>query len=155
MDRMETEISCEETKSPSCKKDSESEKFSTLFRQQKYLGNLTERALQKNQPLIISNLMHEKASLLIAQDLSGTLKMEQMCLQALSMHVFPGDSLVEISVDGMQEEDPEVYMSTGKCSIKPSSAVAVIPESDLPAIVSSDAILHLNSEVLPDFFLWY
>ncbi|PRQ41488.1 putative chromatin assembly factor 1 subunit A [Rosa chinensis] len=136
VDRMETDITCEETKSPSCKQDSESEKFSSLLRQQKYLGNLTERALQKNQPLIISNLMHEKASLLMAQDLSSTPKLEQMCLQALSIHVFPGDSLVEITVDGMQEEDPEVYLLNGKCSIKSSSAVAVIPELDLPAIVS-------------------
>lgn len=137
VDRMETDITYEETKcSPSCKQDSESEKISALLWQQKYLGNLTERALQKNQPLIISNLMHEKASLLIAQDLSGTPKLEQMCLQALSMHVFPGGSLLEILVDGMQEEDPEVCLSNSKCIIKPSSVVTVIPESDLPAIVS-------------------
>ncbi|XP_050381216.1 chromatin assembly factor 1 subunit FAS1 [Argentina anserina] len=134
VDRMETDITIVETNLPSSKQDSESVKFSSLLRQQKYLGSLTERALQKNQPLIISNLMHEKASLLIAQDLSGTSKLEQMCLQALSMHVFPGDSLVEISVDGTQDEDK--HMSNGKCGIKSGFAVTVILESDLPALVS-------------------
>ncbi|KAM1251322.1 hypothetical protein FF1_033821 [Malus domestica] len=137
VDRMETDTTFEETRSSlSIKQDLESEKFSILLRQQKYLGNLTERALQKNQPLIISNMAHDKVSLLKADDLNGTLKLEQMCLQALSIHVFPGRSPVEISVDGIQEDDQEVCLSIGNRCSKSTSSVTVIPESDLPAIVS-------------------
>ncbi|XP_048436592.1 chromatin assembly factor 1 subunit FAS1-like isoform X3 [Pyrus x bretschneideri] len=137
VDRMETDTTFEETRSsPRIKQDLESEKFSILLRQQKYLGNLTERALQKNQPLIISNLAHDKVSLLKAEDLNGTLKLEQMCLQALSMHVFPGRSHVEISVDGIQEDNQEVCLLSGSRCIKSTSAVTAIPESDLPTIVS-------------------
>lgn len=143
VDRMETDITYEETRiSPSFTQDLESEKFSILLRQQKYLGNLTERSLQKNQPLIISNLMHEKVSLLAAEDLNGILKLEQMCLQALSMHVFPGSSPVEISVDGLPEEDQEVCLSNGTPCVKSISSVTVIPESDLPTIVSNVYILN-------------
>ncbi|KAM2895746.1 hypothetical protein FF1_010803 [Malus domestica] len=137
VDRMETDTTFEETRSsPSIKQDLESEKFSILLRQQKYFGNLTERALQKNQPLIISNLAHDKVSLLKVEDLNGTLKLEQMCLQALSMHVFPGCSPVEISVDGIKEDNQEVCLSSGSLCIKSTSAVTAIPESDLPTIVS-------------------
>ena len=138
VDRMETDTTFEETRSSlGVKQDLESEKFSILLRQQKYLGNLTERALQKNQPLIISNMAHDKVSLLKAEDLNGTLKLEQMCLQALSIHVFPGSSPVEISVDGIQGDDQEVCLSSGNRCSKSTSSVTVIPESDLPAIVSS------------------
>ena len=49
----------------------EVEEFRSLLRQQKVLNTLTEQALRKSQPLVISNLNHEKAELLTAEDLKG------------------------------------------------------------------------------------
>ena len=80
VDKLATDPTVEEAKSsPGCGAESESEEFCVLLWQQKYLHNLTERALRKNQPLIILNLMHEKVPLLMAEDLNGTPKLEQMC----------------------------------------------------------------------------
>ncbi|KAJ0014074.1 hypothetical protein Pint_19545 [Pistacia integerrima] len=137
VDRMEVDYSVEETKSsPSCKQELENEESCALVRQQKYLHNLTEHALRKNQPLIILNLMHEKAPLLMAENLSGTSKMEQTCLQALSMRAFADGILVEITVDSKSDEDQEACLSNVKGSTITVSTVTTIPESDLPAVVS-------------------
>lgn len=131
VDRMEIDLSAEDTKSsPSYKQELESKESCALVRQRKYLSSLTEQALQKNQPLIILNLMHEKVPLLMAEDLSGTSNMEQKCLQALSIHPFPGDLHVEITVDIMDDENEKDCLSNGKGS------TTLISESDLPAIVS-------------------
>ncbi|KAK7856771.1 chromatin assembly factor 1 subunit fas1 [Quercus suber] len=136
VDRMETDVVVEEARSsPSCKEDSKSGEFCTLLRQQKYLNNLTEQALRRNQPLIVLNLMHEKAALLMAEDLIGTPKLEQMCLQALSMCIFP-DS-VEISIENMEDEDQEACLSSGKSSTTLVSTVNNIPDTDLPTVVSA------------------
>lgn len=135
VDRMETDVIVEEARSsPSCKEDSKSGEFCTLLQQQKYLNNLTEQALRRNQPLIVLNLMHEKAAFLMAEDLIGTPKLEQMCLQALSMCVFP-DS-VEISIENMEDEDQEACLSSGKSSTTLVSTVNNIPDTDLPTVVS-------------------
>lgn len=131
VDRMEIDLSAEDTKSsPSYKQELESKESCALVRQRKYLSSLTEQALQKNQPLIILNLMHEKVPLLMAEDLSGTSNMEQKCLQALSIRPFPGDLHVEITVDIMDDENEKDCLSNGKGS------TTLISESDLPAIVS-------------------
>ncbi|XP_062178342.1 chromatin assembly factor 1 subunit FAS1 [Alnus glutinosa] len=138
VDRMETDVAVEEARSsPNCKQNSKRDEFCSLLRQQKYLNNLTEHALRKNQPLIILNLMHEKAALLMAEDLSGTPKLEQMCLQALSMRVFPDVPPVEISIENIQDEDQEACLSGFKGSSTPISTVNAITESDLPTIVSA------------------
>ncbi|KAG2693798.1 hypothetical protein I3843_08G108000 [Carya illinoinensis] len=123
--------------SPNCKPDLKNQEFCSLLRQKKCLYNLTEHALRKNQPLIILNLMHEKAALLAAEDLSGSPKMEQTCLQALSMRAFPHGPPVEISIENMQDEDQEACLSGGKGSTTPMSIVNAIPESELPTIVSA------------------
>ncbi|KAG4377984.1 hypothetical protein GLYMA_18G244800v4 [Glycine max] len=137
VDRMEIDDDIDGAdSSPSCKNDIESEEFCALLRQQKYLNNLTEHALRKNQPLIISNLINDK-DLSSDHNISGTPKLEQMCLQALSMYVIPGISCIEIYVDKMQDEDQEVCLSTGKSGASPISGVAVIPDSDLPIIVTT------------------
>ncbi|KAK6137789.1 hypothetical protein DH2020_028469 [Rehmannia glutinosa] len=113
----------------------QSEEFCTLLRQQKYLNNLTEHALKKNQPLIILNLMHEKTTLLSAEELTGTEKLERMCLQALSIFHFPGFSDIEISVhDDVVDEDNEA--SSNKSSATPLATAAAILDSDLPQIIS-------------------
>ncbi|KAF3455169.1 hypothetical protein FNV43_RR05617 [Rhamnella rubrinervis] len=138
VDRMETDITVDEPKSsPGCQQTIGSEEFSALLRQQKYLNNLTDHALRKSQPLIISNFMHEKASLLNAEDLVGTAKLEQTCLQALSMRIFPGAPPVQISLNNEQDHDQKACRSSGKSCTTPASTVSAIPDSDLSALVSA------------------
>ncbi|KAL6313837.1 hypothetical protein AAG906_010256 [Vitis piasezkii] len=120
VDKMETDPTVEEARSsPGCRTEFESEEFC-------------------NQPLIILNLMHEKIPLLMAEDLSGTPKLEQMCLQALSMCAFPGGPLIEISVtNDLQDEDKEACLSNSRSSTTPVSTGMAIVDSDLPKIVST------------------
>lgn len=134
VDRMEIDDEIElADSSPSCKSDIECEEFGALLRQQKYVNNLTEQALRRNQPLIISNFIHDKEFL---SD-HNTPKLEQLCLQALSMYVIPGSSDIQISMDKMQDEDQEVRLSTGKSGASPISGAAIIPDSDLSSIVNT------------------
>jgi len=121
--------------SSSYKNNVESEEFCALLRQQKYLNSLTEHALRKNQPLIISNLIRDK-DCFSDHNISGISKLEQTCLQALSMYVIPGSSHVEIPIDEVQEEEQKVRLSTGKGGASAISGVVAIPDSDLPMIVS-------------------
>ncbi|CAL4953256.1 unnamed protein product [Urochloa decumbens] len=114
----------------------EVEEFRSLLRQQKVLNTLTEQALRKSQPLVISNLNHEKAELLTAEDLKGTAKIEQLCLQVLSMCICPGGVVVDVpitdnsSASATAEEINQSNVKNGS----PASASA-IPESDLPEFV--------------------
>ncbi|KAF6156109.1 hypothetical protein GIB67_024079 [Kingdonia uniflora] len=123
--------------SPKCKQDLEGEEFRVLLRQQKYISNLTDHALQKNQPFIISNLMHEKALLLTSEGLNGTPKIEQLCLQALSIRAFPVGPPIEISIDCSTQkgEDQDVNHSQSKGSAIPKAPAADILATDLPKIV--------------------
>lgn len=74
--------------------------------------------------------------MLSAEDLSGTSKVEQMCLQALSMLAFPGGSCIEVPYDiNLQEEDHGVSSPNSKGSPVASSVATAIPDSDLPKIV--------------------
>ena len=57
---------------------------------------MTEQVLRKRQPLIISNLNHGKTELLTAEDLKGTTKIEQLCLQVISMCICPGCAIVDV-----------------------------------------------------------
>lgn len=111
VDSMETDSDDDIRNSPTPKQDPDGEEFRALFQLQKRIHNITELALQKNQPLIISNLMHEKVALLSAEDLSGTSKLEQMFLQALSLRPFPGGSPIEISDHNTPDEDQDVQES--------------------------------------------
>ncbi|KAG8496914.1 hypothetical protein CXB51_008096 [Gossypium anomalum] len=138
VDRMEIDVHVEETQSSHINEQAtQNEEFGALLRQQNYLNNLTEHALRKNQPLIILNLLHEKASLLMAEDLNGNPKLEQACLQALSMLACPGAPSVEISLDSMVYDNQEACLSGGKAVATPVSSVESIPDSDLPLIVST------------------
>ncbi|KAG2602555.1 hypothetical protein PVAP13_5KG696100 [Panicum virgatum] len=112
----------------------EVEEFRSLLRQQKVLNTLTEQALRKSQPLVISNLYHEKAELLTAEDLKGTAKVEQLCLQVLSMRICLGGAVVDVpSIDNSSASAEEINQSNVKNG-SPASASA-IPETDLPEIV--------------------
>ncbi|PPS13746.1 hypothetical protein GOBAR_AA06830 [Gossypium barbadense] len=138
VDRMEIDVHVVETQSSHINEQvTQNEEFGALLRQQNYLNNLTEHALRKNQPLIILNLLHEKASLLMAEDLNGNPKLEQACLQALSMLACPGAPSVEISLDSMVYDNQEACLSGGKAVATPVSSVESIPDSDLPLIVST------------------
>ncbi|KAL2330147.1 hypothetical protein Fmac_017728 [Flemingia macrophylla] len=136
VDRMEIDDDIDADSSLGCKDDRESEEFYALLRQQKYLNNLTEHALRKNQPLIISNLIQSK-DFFLDHNISGTPKLDQMCLQALNMYLIPNSSNIEISMDKIQDEDQEVCLSTAKGDASPVSGVALIPDSDLPIIVTT------------------
>ncbi|KAK6911768.1 Chromatin assembly factor 1 subunit A [Dillenia turbinata] len=137
VDRLESDIVLDEPRSPPVfRQDSEDEKFSVLLRQQKYLQDMTDHALRKNQPLIILNLMHEKTPLLIAEDLSGTAKLEHMCLQALRMCLFPGGVTIEAPIDEITTDDQIGCPPIDRESVTPSTTVPVIEDSDLPQIVS-------------------
>ncbi|KAK9673520.1 hypothetical protein RND81_12G172700 [Saponaria officinalis] len=136
-DRSQSDVDEDMHTSPGCKPEAESEECSAWTRQQKYLHNLTEHALKKNQPLVIINLMHEKTHLLSADDLSGTFKVEQMCLQALTMRAFPGGLSIELPSNvNSQDENHEASTSNSKGSAA-ATGIATIPDSDLPKIVSA------------------
>ncbi|KAL5656404.1 hypothetical protein ACJX0J_035723, partial [Zea mays] len=112
----------------------EVEEFRSLLRQQRVLNILTEQALRKSQPLIISNLNHEKAELLTAEDLKGTAKIEQLCLQVLSMHICPGGAVVDVPLTDSSSATVEEINQPNPKDGSPGAASA-IPETDLPEIV--------------------
>lgn len=113
------------------------EEFAVLLRQQKYLHNLTEQALRKNKPLIILNFMHEKAPLLLADELTGNEKVEQMCLGALAICSFPGHSSIPISsCNEVVEGDSETCPSGSKTSTPQIASSAALADSDLHQVVS-------------------
>ncbi|GER28279.1 chromatin assembly factor 1 [Striga asiatica] len=135
-DDMDSDDTVENLKNPSnSEQQIQSEEFCALLRQQKYLSNITEHALKKNQPLIILNLMHEKTTLLSADECTGTHKLERMCLQALSIRRLPGLPEIDISVhgDGVDEENDAFC---DKSVATPPVTSAAILESDLPQIIS-------------------
>ncbi|XP_043705397.1 chromatin assembly factor 1 subunit FAS1-like [Telopea speciosissima] len=106
LDRMEFDMVDDEAiSSPSCKQDSESEEVRAFLRLKQYLHNLTENALRKNKPLIISNLMHEKSTLLVTEGIYDSSKLEVICLHALRMEAFPGGPPIEISKDKLGIDD--------------------------------------------------
>ncbi|RLN23765.1 hypothetical protein C2845_PM07G31350 [Panicum miliaceum] len=112
----------------------EVEEFRSLLRQQKVLNTLTEQALRKSQPLVITNLNHEKTELLTAEDLKGTAKVEQLCLQVLSMRICLGGVVVDVpTIDNSSASAEEINQSNVKNG-SPASASA-ISETDLPEIV--------------------
>ncbi|KAJ4968992.1 hypothetical protein NE237_015693 [Protea cynaroides] len=136
VDRMESDaVDNEDRSSPSCKQESESDEFRAFLRLHKYLHNLTENALRKNQPLIISNLMHEKSNLLVTKDTCDSPTLEVMCLQALRMQAFPGAPPVEKLKDKLDVDD-DVSLTQGKDNTPPTRGVAVIPDTALPKFVS-------------------
>ncbi|CAK8542543.1 unnamed protein product [Lathyrus sativus] len=140
LDRMETDVSHAEADSSPCSKDDiEAEEFCALLRQQKYLNNLTEHALRKNNPVIIPNFVLDKDLSLLDHNISGIPKQELMCLQALSMYTIPGGSYIELELltDKIQDEDQEASPSTGKGAATPPSDLAAIPDTDLPTIVTT------------------
>lgn len=82
--------------------------------------------------------MHENASLSMIEELTDTQKLEQMCLQALSMRMFSGGPSIEITIDYYhQEEDLENCTSNNKGCTTSAATPPAILDSDLPEIVSS------------------
>ncbi|KAL8517883.1 hypothetical protein ACS0TY_009265 [Phlomoides rotata] len=112
-----------------------SPEFCTMLRQQKYLNNVTEHALRKNQPLIILNLTHDKTTLVSAEVLTGIAKLEKTVMQTLCIRPFPGSVDLEISVpNDVVDEDQKA--SSGKSSTSSLATGAALLDSDLPQIIS-------------------
>lgn len=130
----------------------EVEEFRALLRQQKVLNTLTEQALRKSQPLVISNLTHEKAELLTAGDLKGTSKIEQLCLQVLSMRICPGGATIDLPVIDSSSANAE---ETNQLNVKSSPAAAsAIPDTDLAEIVSNHLVFNGNVLIGYAIFLY-
>lgn len=137
VDRMDVDaIDVDKKSTANCNREPESVELSALIRQQKHLHNLTEHALRKNQPLIISNLLHEKNTLLTAENLTGASKTEQTCLQALSIIAFDNDLVIEISIEDMKCESQEACESNS-ARTPPVPTASTTLDSELPTIVSS------------------
>ncbi|XP_068664781.1 chromatin assembly factor 1 subunit FAS1-like [Aristolochia californica] len=141
VDRMEIDSAADEGRStPSCcTEDAEIEEFKALLRSTKYLSGITDHALRKNQPLKITNLKHEKSALITAEDLSGTAKLEQVCLQALSMRPCFEGACIEIQVDHSEKvnEEQESSQSQYKINAATPAGRTVLSDNDLPKIVST------------------
>lgn len=153
VERMDhSELVEEANGSPSCPQI-ETEELSLFFKQLKHLNTLTEHALKKNRPFVVSNLMHEKSQ---SQPLSSTPESEQTCLQALSIRAFPvGPSIDLVAPNDIQEDEKqkqEDCSSSSKVGVVPIASGATITDSDLPEIVS-------NWIVVIEFFccelLWF
>ncbi|KAG6384157.1 hypothetical protein SASPL_156043 [Salvia splendens] len=129
---------------------SQNDELCILLLQQKYLNNLTERTLKKNQPLIIlnlthkkTNLMHEKTIISSAEELTGISKLERMALQALTIFPFPGLQNTDISVP-REAVDEDPGSSPNKSRTTELSTAADILDSDMPQIVS-DCYIYIQS----------
>ncbi|CAL9197375.1 chromatin assembly factor 1 subunit FAS1-like [Musa acuminata AAA Group] len=115
-----------------CKLEVDNEEFRTLLQQHKILCTFTERALRKSQPLVISNLSHEKIKLLSAEDLNGKAKVEQVCLQALCMRAIPGGAIVDIFTNpSTSYEDQQVPLAPEESAAQAATA-PVVSDKDLP-----------------------
>ncbi|CAL9098355.1 unnamed protein product [Musa textilis] len=118
-----------------CKLEVDNEEFKTLLQQQKILCTFTEKALRKSQPLVISNLSHEKIELLSAEDLNGKAKVEQVCLQALCMRAIPGGAIVDIFTNpSTSYEDQQVPLAPEESAAQAATA-PVVSDKDLPEYV--------------------
>lgn len=120
---------------PTSEQQLQSDEFCTLLRQQKYLINLTEHALKKNQPLIILNLMHKKTALSSAEELTGMSKLEKTALRTLVIRPLPGFPNIEIAVPS-DEVDKDQEALSNKSSTTPLATAAAILDSDVPQIIS-------------------
>lgn len=127
----------------------DSEELSVFFRQQKYLHNLTENALRKSRPLIISNLLHEKAMPVLNGASKGASELEQTCLLAVGMRALPGYPFIEVSLDGeVQDENLEASPSSNKGKTTPVANTTAILDSDLSEMVSFEFYLvgYINDD---------
>ncbi|GAA0148023.1 chromatin/chromatin-binding, or -regulatory protein [Lithospermum erythrorhizon] len=138
VEKMDLDELAEGRNSPTTSDTPQLEDPTLPLKQQKYLFNMTDHALRRNQPLVILNLTHEKASLLLVEDLTGADKIEKMCLQALSMCAFPDCPPIEISAcNDLMEENQDA------CSSQSNTNVLPISDSDIPQII---AVLQSNSQ---------
>ncbi|XP_073125630.1 chromatin assembly factor 1 subunit FAS1 isoform X2 [Henckelia pumila] len=134
-DEMESDEYYEEVRNvPSSEQPVQSEEFVTMLHQQKYLNNLTEHALKKNQPLIILNLMHEKTVLFSDEELSGVEKLERMCLQTLSVRPIPGLPSVDITNESEAVAE-DLEKSSSKTSVTTLGTGVALQDADLPQII--------------------
>ncbi|CAD6226067.1 unnamed protein product [Miscanthus lutarioriparius] len=106
------------------------EELNALLQRQKALHIITEHALKIDRPLVISNLDHRKLDLLNAEDITGMLKLEKICLQALCMKKYPGSPIIDVPVVNMTIEDG--FCRSNKKSPRTPVSSKAISESDMP-----------------------
>lgn len=116
-----------------CMAENETEEVRSLLQLQKQLQSITDKALRKSQPLIVSNLMHEKTGLLSLEDLTGVERIEKICLQSLCMLAYAG-GCVDISVGDPVVDDEGICLTPNQPC--PSPGVGSILDSYLPEFVS-------------------
>uniref|UniRef100_A0A804Q7W0 Chromatin assembly factor 1 subunit Cac1-like C-terminal domain-containing protein n=1 Tax=Zea mays TaxID=4577 RepID=A0A804Q7W0_MAIZE len=75
-----------------------------------------------------------QVELLTVEDLKGTAKIEQLCLQVLSMHICPGGVVVDVPLTDSSSATVEEISQPNPKDGSPGVASA-IPETDLPEIV--------------------
>ncbi|MCD7458048.1 hypothetical protein HAX54_037069 [Datura stramonium] len=89
--------------------------------------------------------MHEKAPLLLADELTGNEKVEQMCLGALAICSFPGHSSIPISTcNDVIEADSEASSSGSKASTPQIASSAALADSDLHQVKKAAGLRALR-----------
>ncbi|ONM52768.1 Chromatin assembly factor 1 subunit FAS1 [Zea mays] len=106
------------------------EELNALLQRQKALHIITEHALKIDRPLVICNLDHRKLGLLNAEGITGMLKMEKICLQALCMKKYPGSPIIDVPVVNTTIEDG--FCRSNKKSPRTPVSSKAISESDMP-----------------------
>ncbi|XP_020396779.1 chromatin assembly factor 1 subunit FSM isoform X3 [Zea mays] len=112
------------------------EELNALLQRQKALHIITEHALKIDRPLVICNLDHRKLGLLNAEGITGMLKMEKICLQALCMKKYPGSPIIDVPVVNTTIEDG--FCRSNKKSPRTPVSSKAISESDMPEFGESN-----------------
>ncbi|MQL76201.1 hypothetical protein Taro_008566 [Colocasia esculenta] len=134
-DSMRTDCTSNEARiSSGCMQEINNEEFVALLKHLSYLDNLTRQALRRDQPHIITNFLHEKCNQVPGKDLTGTAKIEDICLRMLCMVPYPGGTAIEEPFAN-QSEDSDVCYTQCKNSTAPGAVAAFISDSLLPEYV--------------------
>ncbi|TVU39677.1 hypothetical protein EJB05_13109, partial [Eragrostis curvula] len=108
------------------------EELNVLLQGKKALNSFTEHALRKDRPLVISNLDHRKDDLLKAEDITGILKVEKLCLQALCMRKYPGGPIIDVPTNVNVSLDDQKFFGANNST---PVALKSISDLDMPEFV--------------------
>ncbi|GJN12225.1 hypothetical protein PR202_ga30517 [Eleusine coracana subsp. coracana] len=108
------------------------EELNVLLQSKKALNSLTEYALRKDMPLVISNLDHRKVDLLKDEDITGILKVEKLFLGALCMRIYPGGPIIDAPTYVNVSSDVQKFSQENKSTPVTSKFISDI---DMPEFV--------------------
>lgn len=111
------------------------EELTSPLETQKALHIFTKRSLEKERPLVISNLDHRKVDLLNTEDITRRLELEKICLEALCMKKYPGSPIIDVPVVGNMTIEDELCQRNKKSPGTPVPSKA-ISESNMHEFVS-------------------